>query len=37
MNEALLTLNQASKWATDYSDKPITASNISYLLQYAKW
>jgi len=36
MNQELLSLNQASKWATDYLDRPVTTSNISYLLQYAK-
>ncbi len=36
MNQPLLSINEASKWATDYLDRPVTSSNISYLLQYAK-
>lgn len=36
MNQELLSLNQASQWATEYLDKPVTSSNISYLIQYAK-
>ena len=36
MNQKLLSLNQASQWATEYLDKPVTSSNISYLVQYAK-
>src|SRR3972149_5128015 len=36
MNQELLTLGQASQWASDYLDKPVTTSNISYLIQYAK-
>ena len=36
MNKSLISLNKASEWATDYLDRPVTTSNISYLLQYAK-
>jgi len=36
MNQALLSINEASKWASDYLDRPVTQSNISYLIQYAK-
>lgn len=32
----LLTIKQASIWATQYLEKNITASNISYLIQYGK-
>jgi len=36
MNQALISINEASKWASDYLDRPVTQSNISYLIQYAK-
>jgi hypothetical protein len=36
MNQELLSLNQASEWASNYLDRPVTTSNISYLIQYAK-
>ena len=36
MSQDLLSISQASQWASDYLDKPVTASNISYLIQYAK-
>ncbi len=36
MNQELLSISQASQWASDYLDKPVTTSNISYLIQYAK-
>jgi len=36
MNSELLTITEASKWASNYLDKPVTQSNISYLVQYAK-
>lgn len=32
----LLTLKQASKWASEYLKKDITTSNISYLINYGK-
>ena len=32
----LLTLKQASKWASEYTNKNVTSSNISYLIQYAQ-
>ena len=32
----LLSLSEASKWATNYLDKPVTSSNITYLIQYAR-
>lgn len=36
MNQKLLSINEASKWATEYLDRTVTPSNISYLIQYAK-
>ena len=36
MNQTLLSINEASKWATEYLERPVTPSNISYLIQYAK-
>jgi len=33
---AFLTIQQASEWATGYLGKNVTASNISYLIQYGK-
>ena len=33
---SLVTINQASKWATDYLEKDISPTNISYLVQYGK-
>jgi hypothetical protein len=36
MSQALLSITEASKWASDYLDRPVTQSNISYLIQYAK-
>lgn len=35
MNE-LLSIKQASDWATDYLNKNITTSNISYLINYGR-
>ncbi len=32
----LLTINQASEWATEYLDKNVSPSNISYLIQYGR-
>ena len=32
----LMTITQASEWATDYIKKNVTASNISYLIQYGR-
>lgn len=32
----LLTLKEASKWATEYLGKNVTTSNISYLIQYGR-
>lgn len=32
----LLTIKEASVWATKYLNKDVTTSNISYLIQYAK-
>jgi hypothetical protein len=34
--DGLLTIQQASEWATGYLGKNVTASNISYLIQYGK-
>ena len=36
MNQETLSISQASQWASDYLDRPVTISNISYLIQYAK-
>jgi len=36
MSQELLSIGQASQWASDYLDRPVTISNISYLIQYAK-
>ena len=32
----LLTINEASKWATHFLGKQVTSSNISYLIQYGR-
>ena len=32
----LLSIMEASKWATDYLEKPVTKCNIGYLIQYAE-
>ncbi|MDR2474672.1 MAG: site-specific DNA-methyltransferase, partial [Bacteroidales bacterium] len=32
----LLTIKQASDWATDYLGKSVTTSNIAYLIQYGR-
>jgi len=32
----LLTIKEASAWATDYLGKNVTSSNISYLIQYGR-
>lgn len=34
--EELLTITEASEWATKYLDKNVTTSNISYLIQYGR-
>ena len=31
-----LSISEASQWASDYLDRPVTISNITYLVQYAK-
>lgn len=36
MSQELLSIRQASQWASNYLDKQVTASNISYLIQYAR-
>lgn len=33
---SLVTIQDASKWATDYLDKEVSPTNISYLVQYGK-
>ncbi len=33
---SLVTINEASRWATNYLDKEVTPTNISYLVQYGK-
>ncbi len=32
----LLTIKEASQWASEYLNKDVTTSNISYLIQYGK-
>lgn len=34
--EQLLTIKQASRWASDFLNKTVSESNISYLVQYGK-
>jgi len=34
--QELLTISEASKWATEYLKKNVTTSNISYLIQYGR-
>ena len=36
MQQNLLTIKQASDWASGYLSKDITVSNISYLVNYGK-
>ena len=36
MKEKLLSTTEASQWATNYTGKNITPSNISYLIQYGR-
>ncbi|MDR0322702.1 MAG: site-specific DNA-methyltransferase [Treponema sp.] len=36
IDKQLLTIKEASVWATDYLQKNVTASNISYLIQYGR-
>lgn len=36
MSQELLSISEASEWASDYLDRPVTKSNITYLVQYAK-
>jgi hypothetical protein len=33
---SLVTIHEASRWATDYLNKEVTPTNISYLVQYGK-
>ena len=35
-NQELLSLSQASEWATNYLERPVTPYSISYLIQYAR-
>jgi hypothetical protein len=32
----LLTIKEASQWASEYLEKNVTTSNISYLIQYGR-
>ncbi|GHV27085.1 hypothetical protein FACS1894176_08620 [Bacteroidia bacterium] len=34
--EELLTIKEASEWATNHTGKSVTTSNISYLIQYGR-
>ncbi len=36
MTLELMTISDASKWATEYLKKKVTSSNISYLIQYGR-
>ncbi|KKR36174.1 MAG: DNA-methyltransferase (Cytosine-specific) [Candidatus Nomurabacteria bacterium GW2011_GWE2_40_10] len=33
---SLLSIPEASKWATEYLEKDVSTANISYLVQYGK-
>jgi hypothetical protein len=35
-SDAFLSINEASKWATEYIGKNVTPSNIAYLIQYGR-
>lgn len=35
-NDRLLTIKEASEWATNFVGKDVTTSNISYLIQYGR-
>ena len=35
-NSDLMTITEASRWATSYLKKKVTTSNISYLIQYGR-
>ena len=32
----LLSIKEASSWATEYLERKVTTSNISYLIQYGR-
>jgi hypothetical protein len=32
----LLSIKEASQWASEYLEKNVTTSNISYLIQYGR-
>ncbi len=34
--DSLVNIVDASKWASNYLDRPVTPSNISYLIQYGR-
>jgi len=34
--DQILTIKEASEWATEYLGKTVTTSNISYLIQYGR-
>jgi len=36
MSQELLSVNEASKWATEFLGRQVTPANITYLVQYAK-
>ena len=36
ISENLLTIKEASEWATGYTGKNVTPSNIAYLIQYGR-
>ena len=36
LSGSLLTIKEASEWATDFTGKYVTPSNISYLIQYGR-
>ena len=35
-NDELITIKNASEWATSHVGKNVTTSNISYLIQYGR-
>jgi hypothetical protein len=36
MTDSLMTIKEASEWASSYVGKNVTPSNISYLIQYGR-
>ncbi len=36
IKEELMTIQEASQWASSYLNREVTTSNISYLIQYGR-